>query len=73
MIEKDLEDCKKIIQICDDLLHSEFKMDNESIELSQCFAEYKADLADQLKKFEKEIYEIAIVGREGKTLVKVVY
>ena len=63
-IKKDLACCEEIILISENILRSDFKSDNSATELSILLNELKADLKDQLVKFNKDVYEIAVVGRE---------
>jgi hypothetical protein len=63
-IEKDLDRCEDIIDISERLLQTGFKNDCDLTSLNNQLRELKEDLKDQKAKLEKEIFEIAVVGRE---------
>ncbi len=64
LIERDLKECEEIIQIAEKLLFSDSKIKEVSSKLSIYFKEIKNDLQDQQKRLKKDVYEIAVVGRE---------
>ena len=64
LIQKDLQGCDEILSISEKILRSDFKNERFATELSLLLTELKGDLQDQLVKFRKDVYEIAVVGRE---------
>ena len=63
-VKKDLIGCEEILSISENILKSGFKSDGSSTELAILLNELKADLQDQFVKLNKDVYEIAVVGRE---------
>ena len=64
LIEKDLARCQETIAILEKNLGYDYKRSSISTELKISLNELKGDLQDQQAKLKKDIYEIAVVGRE---------